>query len=411
MKWSEINTSEVTAKAAAGLAAGIGAWAPIEVWYALNPPGLLSSNSLAYSYYFLLMLLPAFAGTLISATELPSFTLTPKAKKFLLFTFLICFALGLPAVYLSNDIFRKLAPKDHSIGVLPWMLARSVAWSGLGLLVGFGVGVARRSPSNIAKGAIGGLLGGLIGGLFFDPIQALFSPVLSRAFGLGETGLTIGLLIGLVQDLTKTAWLRVEAGRLCNREYRLEKSLTVLGRSEECDVGLFGDSAVEGRHAQIEHRGNNDFVLNSLGHQLRVNGRKISSVQLNNGDIIKIGDYALRFNLKAALAGAKTPAFSPTVIRAEAVATPCLVDASGGQWNVHPDSVTHFGRSADNDVVLPDRSVSRSHATITPGSGGFYLRDLQSQNGTYVDNQRVNECLLCDGNKVQIGDLEFTFRV
>jgi pSer/pThr/pTyr-binding forkhead associated (FHA) protein len=38
------------------------------------------------------------------------------------------------------------------------------------------------------------------------------------------------------------------------------------------------------------------------------------------------------------------------------------------------------------------------------------LRDLQSQNGTYVDNKRVTECLLYDGNRIQLGDLEFSFR-
>lgn len=410
MKWSEINKREVTVKAAAGLAGGLAAWVPLEIWYKLNPPGLLTTTSLACSYYLIMTLLPAVAGTLINATELQFVPLSSRSRQLLLLTFFVCFALGFPATYSATEIFRKLAPKDpSSIGVLPWLLPRSVAWAELGLLIGLGIGVATFSVPNIAKGAIGGLLGGLIAGLFFDPIGVLFTPALSRVFGLGETGLTIGFLIGLVQDLTKTAWLKVEDGRLRNREYRLEKRLTVLGRAEECDVGLFGDSAVEGRHAQIEHLGNNNFVLNSMGHQLRVNGLEISRVQLKNGDIIKIGNYVLSFNLKEVAVSASSPAISPTMTASKVVAEPCLVDASGGHWKLHPDSVTRFGRSSDNDVVLPHRSVSRRHATITPARGGFYVRDLQSQNGTYVDHQRVNDCLLRDGNRIQLGDLEFTF--
>lgn len=423
MNLSEINRREVAIKAGAGLAGGIAGWIPTEIWFKLNPladvTGSIPQGTLAFdSYYFVAMLLPAFIGMLINVTEFQSFTLTSKNKQLLLLTFLICFALGLPADYWGNEIFSKLLPNDRaSGGVVRMLLPRSVAWAELGLLIGLGIGIATFSIPNIAKGAIGGLVGGFIGGLFFDPINALFSPALARAFGYGETGLMIGLLIGLVQDLTKTAWLKVEAGRLRNREFRLDKPLTVLGRAEECDVGLFGDPAVEGRHARIEHRGK-DFVLNSLGHEIRVNGRPISSVQLNNGDAIEIGNYTLSFNLKAVPAGTTAPAVAPAAVSMAAaaaaprkVAAPCLIDATGKELNLRPDSSTSFGRSQDNDVVLPDKSVSRQHATITFESGGFYLRDLQSQNGTYVDNQRINEYLLRNGDRVQFGNVQFTFRV
>ena len=411
MNWSGINRREVAVKAAAGLAGGIAGWIPLEIWFKANPPGLLTSELLTYSFYFVMMLLPAFTGTLINATELQSFTLTSRNKRLLLVTFLICFSLGLPSEYSSNEIFRELLPKDQSsLSIAPWLLPRSVAWAEMGLLVGLGIGVATFSGPNIAKGAIGGLLGGLIGGLLFDPIRALFSPALARAFGLGETGLMIGLLIGLVQDLTKTAWLKVEAGRLRNREFRLEKPVTVLGRAEECDVGLFGDSAVEGRHAQIGQRGN-DFVLDGLGNLIRVNGHQVSSAQLENGDTIEIGNYALSFNLKEVPVSATTPAISPDVGATRAVVAPRIVDAAGGQLSLRSDSTTSFGRSRDNDIVLSDKSVSRHHATITPGGAGFCLRDLRSQNGTYVASRRINEYLLRDGDLIQLGDLRFTFHL
>ncbi len=117
---------------------------------------------------------------------------------------------------------------------------------------------------NIIKGAAGGFIGGLAGGLSFDLINRVTGGGLpSRLIGLSLIGLMIGLLIGLVQELTKAAWLTVDAGRLKGRQYRLEGGVSSIGRAEENPVGLFGDSAVQARHAVVERRGN-DYVLRGL---------------------------------------------------------------------------------------------------------------------------------------------------
>ena len=412
MNWSEINRREVATKAIAGLCGGILGWIPTELYYTFHPSSDLRSGTTAYYFYYIcLAFLPAFIGTCINASQLQSLTLTPKARRTLLATFAICFILGFPSCYYATQLFNALLHHQRVTESIKLMIIpRSMAWALLGLLIGVGIGAATFSIPNMIKGAVGGLLGGFVGGLLFDPIGVSFSLVLARAFGFGETGLMIGLLIGLVQDLTKTAWLTVEAGRLRNREFRLEKPLTALGRAEECDVGLFGDTAVEGRHAQIERRGD-DFLLSSLGHPVRVNGSPVSNSRLNNGDRIEIGNYALRFNLKSVPVSAATPAVLPAAVAvSKAPGAPCLIDASGRQFNLRPDSSTSLGRSQDNDVVLSDKSISRRHATITPSNGGFYLRDLNSQNGTYVGSQRVDEHLLRDGDQIGLGDLGFTFR-
>ena len=106
----------------------------------------------------------------------------------------------------------------------------------------------------------------------------------SRLIGLSLIGLAIGLLIGLVQELTKAAWLTVDAGRLKGRQYRLEGGVSSIGRAEENPVGLFGDSAVQARHAVIEHRGN-DYVLRGLAvaDGTFVNGERIESATLHDG--------------------------------------------------------------------------------------------------------------------------------
>lgn len=76
--------------------------------------------------------------------------------------------------------------------------------------------------------------------------------------------------------------------------------------------------------------------------------------------------------------------------------------------------VTTFGRVDTNDVVLPDPKVSRSHALLRIlGDGRYYLIDLGSANGTFVNGKRVVAPLaLSDSDQIQVGDntLAFSFQ-
>ncbi|HVP66974.1 MAG TPA: GGDEF domain-containing protein [Anaeromyxobacteraceae bacterium] len=62
-----------------------------------------------------------------------------------------------------------------------------------------------------------------------------------------------------------------------------------------------------------------------------------------------------------------------------------------------------LGREAGVPVRLRDAGVSRRHASVFPTSDGARLRDLGSQNGTYVDGLRVTDCRLQDGQRVHLG--------
>lgn len=61
------------------------------------------------------------------------------------------------------------------------------------------------------------------------------------------------------------------------------------------------------------------------------------------------------------------------------------------------------GRNIECDIVLPERQVSRQHAEIVLEQGVYYLRDLDSKNGTYVNDQPVKGMVrLQDNDEVQI---------
>ena len=84
-------------------------------------------------------------------------------------------------------------------------------------------------------------------------------------------------------------------------------------------------------------------------------------------------------------------------------------EASSGASHRVRDGL-QIGRSIENELRVLDPSVSRQHATIAIRSGAFVLEDLRSQNGTFVNGERIRQRVLCDGDRINIGEAEFIFR-
>jgi pSer/pThr/pTyr-binding forkhead associated (FHA) protein len=62
-----------------------------------------------------------------------------------------------------------------------------------------------------------------------------------------------------------------------------------------------------------------------------------------------------------------------------------------------------IGRRKDNDIVIENLAVSAHHAKIDSVGGAFVLLDLQSKNGSFVNEQLVNSHWLKDGDRISIG--------
>lgn len=62
-----------------------------------------------------------------------------------------------------------------------------------------------------------------------------------------------------------------------------------------------------------------------------------------------------------------------------------------------------LGRGLDNALALEDTSVSRRHAMLTRTDDGWWLADLGSTNGSFVNGVRVKDALLRDGDRVRLG--------
>jgi hypothetical protein len=72
--------------------------------------------------------------------------------------------------------------------------------------------------------------------------------------------------------------------------------------------------------------------------------------------------------------------------------------------------LSFVGRTPDNQVRLNKPAVSRRHAQLTQTPKGWTIKDLQSENGTYVNGEKIAERTLADGDRVQIGTVRLMFK-
>lgn len=72
---------------------------------------------------------------------------------------------------------------------------------------------------------------------------------------------------------------------------------------------------------------------------------------------------------------------------------------------------TRLGRTAENQIQIVSEKASRNHAEILYENGSYWLKDLNSKNGSWVNNQPVKAELrqLKDGDTLRVGGVEFRF--
>jgi diguanylate cyclase (GGDEF)-like protein len=80
----------------------------------------------------------------------------------------------------------------------------------------------------------------------------------------------------------------------------------------------------------------------------------------------------------------------------------------GRKYNIEGREMT-IGRATINDICVSQDSVSRTHATILTDEHGVKIRDNESTNGTYVNDHKIHETYLKDGDLIKVGRSIFKF--
>ena len=84
--------------------------------------------------------------------------------------------------------------------------------------------------------------------------------------------------------------------------------------------------------------------------------------------------------------------------------------SNAGSTFVLDADATPAGRNPDSEIFLDDVTVSRKHAVFERRhDGSWFVRDLGSLNGTYVNGEQVDETKLASGDEVQVGRFKLVF--
>ena len=177
----------------------------------------------------------------------------------------------------------------------------------------------------------------------------------------------------------------------------LDKPIMSLGRAGDNDI-VVPASVVSGHHARLARSGSH-YHLEDLGglNGLQVAGRRVTGIQLEDGTVVSVLDQVW-FQYRA-WAG-----FLSLLPQENEAPSKSLALAPTMQRQIS------LGRSAENTVHLDDPRVSRRHASIERLGNRFRLRDLNSDNGTFVNGERVNGTVwLQPGDEIQIANYRLVF--
>ena len=73
------------------------------------------------------------------------------------------------------------------------------------------------------------------------------------------------------------------------------------------------------------------------------------------------------------------------------------------------NGTTNIGRGKENELPLRDEKISRIHCAIENSDNGCILSDLESSNGTIVNDQKISSRTLCEGDIIKLGKLAMIF--
>ena len=82
--------------------------------------------------------------------------------------------------------------------------------------------------------------------------------------------------------------------------------------------------------------------------------------------------------------------------------------SQAGSWNVE-DKPLVVGRGETVEAFVEDDSLSRSHFLIVPEGPGFFLIDLHSRNGTWINGKKVSAHKLQTNEIIRAGESAFLF--
>ena len=153
---------------------------------------------------------------------------------------------------------------------------------------------------------------------------------------------------------------------------------------------------------------------------LLVNRRRVRRTLLRDGDVLDLGDLTLlyRDNRAARIVrySSITPGEGKSQIKFERLkgpirrGMPMLVsEQTPGRVFYVTKNKVYIGRSENNDLVIKSRNVYYRHAKLERVGGRWKLQDLSILGNTFVNNRRIEQRFLKEGDEISIESHRFRF--
>lgn len=191
--------------------------------------------------------------------------------------------------------------------------------------------------------------------------------------------------------------------------YDLSTAPVVIGRAAEAEIHL-EESYISRKHAKISYD-NGKFYIEDLHSHIGTtfHGNKINRHEMVDGDEYFLGTVKLIFKREAppkamdfkdaASANEATMALNISDIMRMDVE---LEGALQGQYDITPQPVV-IGRTQEADIRLDNPLISRRHVRIYIKGGKAIVEDLKSNNGTFINGQKIEKAEASIGDEVRIG--------
>ncbi len=203
-------------------------------------------------------------------------------------------------------------------------------------------------------------------------------------------------------------------------KYVLRKDVTSVGRSSAADVCL-PDSNISRTHFTVSFINGKFLVVDKSTNGTIINGEKIISQELQEGDKITIGDWEVVFSSKPGLDTRKITIVEdrdPTEVLSFLPdkdelryrrAYLQIVGAKPPPYAIKSEVVA-VGKAESNDICLKrDSFVSSHHCKIEHRRDRYFIKDLKSTNGTFLNKQQVIEASIPEDSVLTVGKTDIRF--
>ncbi|MBI2083129.1 MAG: FHA domain-containing protein [Deltaproteobacteria bacterium] len=210
--------------------------------------------------------------------------------------------------------------------------------------------------------------------------------------------------------------------------YKMDQDHILIGRDRSCFV-LLESRTVSRRHAEILRDGD-QFFLKDLksGNRTLLNEVPLEPEEktlLHNGDLIRVGQYDLRFALPSSTEDDIYEKTDSDIIEIKMVKkllkaldrenAPSLevVEGPGAGKRFILEGKSQeiiVGRDPSCEFRIDSDVISRKHARLIRKWDAVQIEDLGSRNGIYVGKKRIRRTVLRDGDRVHLGTIVLMFR-